>query len=419
MSVVIPETEETITLPTFPTTADVLASLQSAIQALNTLITNFNPGSVVETYLEGCALGLGSDANTYPGVTAEGAYQLLAQVQNAAFALTATGSALDLKAADVGVYRKPAVAAAGPYVFSIISPTNQAQVIPAGSLVAAEPADPTAPPIIFSTDSDATIAAGATTSNQITITAVTAGSSGNQLTGAVTTIISAGSNVTGTNPQAVSGGADEEQDDSPNGGLRARVLSAIADASQGTISAIEQAAKSFPGVEDAVLVENTAADGTPQDGVGQLYIDDGTGDLGNTSNANHPIIAEVQAAFTSGLYRAAGTQVNVVGSLLLAVTVSLTAQVNQNYTAQTSPLATVVENIQIAIYNYLLTIGIGKPAFVSEIARYANEVAGVSNVIVTSIMINGANVDLMPTNVQVPRAANTAAISVTTQLVNY
>lgn len=400
-----------VTLPTFPTTAEVLASLQAAVEVLNGLITNFNAGGVVETYLEGASLALGSDSSTYPGMTVSGAYEQLALVQNAAYVLTASGTALDLKAADLGVTRKAAVAATGPYVFTIINIAVVDTVIAAGATVASESADPTATPSLYTTQTDATIPAGSSTSNTVQITAVNGGSAGNAPAGGVTSIISGASGVTGSNPQPVSGGANTEGDDTPNGGLRARVLLAIPNASQGTISALEEGALSFAGVVSALLVENTNDSGAPQLGIGQLYIDDGSGNLGSSSNPNFGIIATVQAAFTSGLFRAAGTQVNIVGSQLLPVFVTLDMYVAQSYITETASEASVIEAVQTAIYNYVEGLAIGKTVFRAEIIFAALGVPGVVNV--STVAINAAAVDLVPTAVQCARCASLASITPT------
>jgi uncharacterized phage protein gp47/JayE len=416
-TVTIPGNGLEITLPAFPTVAQILLSLQAAVEALNSLLTNFNGGGVTETYLEGACLALGSDASTYPGVTAEGAYQLLTDVQNAAFVLTAKGTALDLKAADLGVSRKLAVAAQGGYVFTnLAGPVTVDTIIAKGAIVASNPADPTQSPVLYTSTAPTTIPAGSAQSGVVNIAAANPGSAGNAIPGAVKTVVAGAPGCSGVNPTAIAGGADTEGDDAPSGGLRARTLNAIADASQCTISAIENDAASFPGVTSAVLAENTADDGiTPLLGRGQLYIDDGSGNLG--ADANSPIVATVQAAFTSGLYRAAGTQVHVVGSVLLLATVTLAIRVSQQYVLTTATAASVAAAVQLAIYTYFAGLTIGKPAYVSEIIRYAAEVPGVVDVIIGGVTINGMAGNLQPSPSQVLRCADLASIGVATVVI--
>jgi uncharacterized phage protein gp47/JayE len=407
------------TLPTFPTTSDVLASLQAALQALNPLLTNYNAGGVTETYLEAASILVGSDASTYPGVVQKGAYELLTIVQTAEFILTASGNFLDLKAADVGVTRKAAVAASGPVQFYPTTVSSSVTLIPAGTIVAAESADPTALPIAYMTDTNDTIPANGTESVGTTVTAVNPGSSGNQATvGAINTVVSGVTGVTVASTQTIAGGADIEGDDTPNGGLRARALAAIPNASQCTISAIENAALSFAGITNAVA-QDINTDPTQLRGVVQLYVDDGSGDLGNASNANYPILATMQTAFDSGLYRAAGVQVNVQGSELLATTVSLVLYVKALYVAQTASLASVVAAVQLAIYNYVQSVGIGQPVLLSEIITAACEVAGVADVPISSVQINGSGANLQPSAIQAPRLANLAAVTIVASTVTY
>jgi uncharacterized phage protein gp47/JayE len=407
------------TLPTFPTVAEVLAGIQSALEALNPLLTNYNPGGATETFLESLALLTGSDASTYPGVVTESAYEILTTLQTAEFILTATGSFLDLKAADVGVTRKAATYAGGPVQFSITGQASIAITIPSGSLVAAESADPTAMPIVYRTLANATIPINGDVSNIVQVEAINAGANGNQsFVGAINTVISGGTNVTVASTSTIGGGADTEGDDTPNGGLRARALAAIPNASQCTISAIENAALSYAGIVTAVA-QDINSDPTLLRGVVQLYVDDGSGDLANSSNANYPILATMQMAFDSGLYRAAGVQVNVQGSELLATTISLILYLNANYAAVTTTPATTVSAVQLAIFTYCNAIAIGAPVSIAEIIRYACDIAGVSDVPVTSVLINGANQNLQPTAVQAARIANLSDITITYALVNY
>jgi uncharacterized phage protein gp47/JayE len=407
------------TLPTFPTTAEVLASLQSALQALNSILTNYNAGGATETYLEAASLLTGSDASTYPGVTQKGAYELLTQVQAAEFILTATGSFLDLKAADVGVERKPAVSAGGPVQFFPTVSSSVAIVVPVGSLVAAESADPTVGPIVYRTLATATIPANGASSNIVQVLAVNAGSLGNQSAiGAINTVVSGATGCTVTSTGTIGGGADQEQDDAPDGGLRARALAAIPNASQCTLSAIEAAAVSYAGITNAIAQDNVT-DSTQPLGVVQLYVDDGSGDLGNASNANYPVIATLQNDLNSGKYRAAGVQVFVQGSLLLLVQVSLIVSLNSTYVADVESAADILIAIQNAIQTYVNAVNIGNPVLLSEIIKVVANVPGVSDVPIFSVLINGNAQNLIPGPVQAPRINDPTTTVVTYSLVSY
>jgi len=407
-----------IILPVYPTTTDVLTSEQESVEGLQSLLTNFNAGGVTETLLEAVALVLGSDASTYPGVTQEGAYALLSAVQAAAYILSANGTDLDNKAADVGVYRKAAVAATGVVQFSIAVAGGSPTVIPIGTVVGAEPADPTASPILYMTIQTATILTGQTLSNLVEIVAVATGTSGNAQAGAVNLVYSGPGGTSVTNPNSIGGGENTEGDDSPNGGLRARALGAVPNASQCTGAALIEAAESYAGIVSATVVDLT----NPMDefalGYVQLYVDDGTGDLGNPTNPNHAVINELQMALNGspgvpGLYRAAGVQVNVVGSILLPVVISFGYVYDTAYASTLSTPAAIQTAVQLAVFNYVNGLSIGQPLVIAEIIAQVLTVAGVWNVPVSSVVINEANADLYPLPTQTPRCATLAAVTAT------
>jgi uncharacterized phage protein gp47/JayE len=408
-------------LPTFPQTAEVLKSLQAALQNLNSLLTNFNNGGVTETYLEALALLSGSDASTYPNVVTQSIYELLTIVQNSAFALTATGASLDNKAADVGLSRKPASYSSGPVVFTPTTISSVPNVIGAGALVAAESADPTALPVVYRTMASVTIPANSSApSESVLVQAVNAGANGNQSApGAINTVISGATGVTVTSTDIISGGSDTEQDDEPNGGLRARVLAAIPNASQGTLAALEGDAKSYAGVVDAVATDANI-DPTIPLGVVNLYIDDGSGDLGNLTNQNNAIVQQMQSDFDSGKFRAAGVEVNVAGSRINFITsIGLTVSVNQSYATSQSDLRVVAGNVQTAVAKYVNGLGIGKPVLVAEIVAAATAVNGVSDVVVTSVTINGYQGNVSPGATFTSRIASSGLVSVIANVVNY
>lgn len=385
----------TTTFPAYPTVAELVASIQQQIELLDGLITNFNTGGVTETYLEAIAVALGSDASTLPNNTIQGAYEALAALRNAEYILTATGSDLDNKAADVGVTRKVAVAATGQVQFSQNPPPAQNLTIPAGFVVSAEPADPAGAPILYTTQAAITYLAGQANSPLVAISAQNAGSAGNVPAGAINTCISSNpGGLTVTNPQATAGGADVEGDDSPNGGLRARALAAIPNASQCTIVAIQNAALSYAGVTSAVLKDNTASDGvTFERGVCQLYVDDGSGNMG----ANNPtLINTIQTDFTNGKYRAAGVQVYVHGSTQAAVTVALTYNPSLAYIQSVNTQASVDAAVQAAVLAYISALPIGRAATIAGIIDAVENVPGVANVVVSSVKINGSNADFVP-----------------------
>jgi uncharacterized phage protein gp47/JayE len=406
-----------ITLPSYPTAASIKSSVMTALDFYETLITNYNDGGVTATYIEAIALTLGSDASTYPGVTQPGAYQLLTTLQQSAFILTAKGPALDAKCADVNVYRKQPVYASVPVVFTLDTAPTAPFDIPAGTLVSAEPADPSQAPILFATSADVQIQAGLLSSPAVGATALVAGSSGNVGTGTVNSVVSGVAGLTVNNPQPGTGGYDLEGDDAPNGGLRARGLAAIPNAAQCTKSAIVQAALAYAGIVSAYLVENVDQNGNFTRGLCQLYVDDGTGNIGSITDPNNASMIQLQIDLNQGRYRAAGVQVIVNGATQVAVQVSLGVDLSAIYVSGFTSLAvaqqTATVAIQQAITNWVDALTMGSPVTLADIIMVAAGVPGVSNVDVSSVQINGVAADLLALGSQVPKISNPANVSVT------
>lgn len=128
------------------------------------------------------------------------------QVLDRGFAQTTFGAYLDLRAEEHGVTRKPAAKATGTVRFSGTAGT----VVPAGTRVSTASTSAT-PPVVFTTDAQATVGSGGTV--DVAVTAVTAGARGNVGASTITLLVDAVSGITAvTNPTATSGGADEESD---------------------------------------------------------------------------------------------------------------------------------------------------------------------------------------------------------------
>lgn len=398
--------------PPFPLVTDVLASAQSALKNLQSLLTNFNPGGVTQTSLEALALALGADASTYPNVIQPGGYELLDRARKASFILSAAGIDLDNKAADVNVKRKQPNSAQGFVQFSFPAPVRTDTVILFNTIVASNPVDPSALPVLFLTTTSITVPQGQSQAPALVpITAQAAGSSGNQPLGSINAVLSGPYGLQVTNSAKTGGGFDLEGDDAPNGGLRARALLAIPNAAQGTARAIELAAQSYTGVITSRLLEYLADDGvTRQDGHGQLLVDDGTGTLGT----NSALIARIQTDFTAGLYRGAGTSIHVVGATQIVISnVTITNLFyDQNYASTVSPLSAIVLAVQTAIYNYINALGIGQPVLIATIVKLAMEVPGVLNVTVNNVSVNGARADYQPRFSQTARMASANLVSV-------
>jgi uncharacterized phage protein gp47/JayE len=395
-------------LPSFPTSAELADNLRQAVSGLKSLVSNFNTGGLTQTYLESIAIALGSDASTLPNSNVAGAYELLNTIMKAAYIATASGIYLDLKAADVGVFRKPATNATTSVLFedSVPAPAG-GTFIAAGAVVSSEPADPTQNPVLFTSLVNVTIAAGAITSAAVACLAVAAGSAGNVPANTVTTVQSGTSSLICYNPAPGVGGTDKEGDDAPNGGLRARALAAIINASQCTVSALAEAALSYPGITSSAVANNTAIDGvTFERGNVLIYCDDGTGNLGSTADANHASLVAFQADLTAGKWQAAGVFAVALGSVLLETTIALTIDVAASYLALGYTTALVAVAVQTAVYALVAALPLGAPVTLASIIETGKAVSGCSNVLIPSVSINGVAADLIALPQQVPRCAN-------------
>ena len=139
------------------------------------------------------------------------------EVLRRGFAQTTFGEYLDLRAAEHGLTRKPAVKATGQVTFTGTPGT----IIPAGIQISTVGSE-AAPAIFFVTKNDVTI--GANGMVTVDIEAVEAGISGNVAAGTITMLVQSVAGVTSvTNPTATTGGTDTENDES----LLARFLAKV------------------------------------------------------------------------------------------------------------------------------------------------------------------------------------------------
>lgn len=477
--VTVPVPIPTTPVPPLPelglSVAEELAGLRKAVANLSSIITNFNAGGVTETYLEACAIALGNDASAVTNGALAGVYEALNNVQDAAFILTANGAALDNKAADVGVYRKPAAAAntLAAIAFYPQNPAATVTVIPPGVILSAPNADPTIGPTLYQTTSSATLNVGATVSTLADVVCLSAGSVGNCPPGSINQIVAGASGYTVTNVVPITGGTDTESDDD----LRERALNAIPAASQCTVFALEQAALKYPGIKSAVVYDLTSE---PPDliyitlGKAQIFCDDGTGTLGSITlttdtfmvpnigleftvpvadklafnpgsnvvitgpvvggaqvdtltalvikvNANNvytlqlngisvgsvgdeidknatvmsptsTALADFNRDLDAGYWKAAGAQVRAWGSTQVGIQIYMEVYISQDYLLIASE-AEILAAVQQALFQYVNALAIGRPVVLSALIDTAENVGGIAEVPLQTVLINGTNTD--------------------------
>lgn len=142
-----------------------------------------------------------------------------------AFVQTATGKYLDYHAQLRGVTRKTASSSSGEVTFSVLEPSQENIVIPAGTVCSVH----SKPYIQFATDSEAVITAGSL-SVTVGVTALGEGEEYNVGANEITVMVNAPTSIYSvSNSNDISGGCDEESDSS----LRKRIINHYAMSANG------------------------------------------------------------------------------------------------------------------------------------------------------------------------------------------
>lgn len=391
--------------------------MRGFLQQRGALITNFNAGGLAESILESVGVSLGSDGASFPGVTATPLYASLLAVAAGAYVATASGSALDAAVSNVGLLRKNTANyanygfAGGYATFSVATAPATPLVIPSGTVIAAETADPTQTPILYTTTASGVITTGTTSVSGIAFIAQQSGTSGNQPGGAVNTVLSGPAGIQVTNPLPTVGGLSAESD----AALQARALGTLPSAAQCTPPAIVNDALAQTGITYAYVLENTNATGGVQFGVSQLYCDDGSGNLSSPANPNHGSLVALQNALTTGAYRAAGVVVQANGSVPSYLTITMNVVLSKTYLAAGGTAAAVTGAAQQAIYNAVTALPVGSRVnldFLVEAVENA-AISGLAEVVLSSVTINGSAQDFIPSyGFIAPRLLNLASVTI-------
>lgn len=182
-------------------------------------------------------------------------YEKIEELRAEIFPQTSTGRYLELHAESRAITRKPSIPASGALKLSRETPAYSDILIPAGILCSTK----AEPQLYFETACDAVLRTGET-AVLIPAAAVTSGETGNVAAESVCTMVSPASGITSvTNPKPFSGGVDEESD----GDLRARLLAAYQNISNGTNGAFYyDLAMSHEGVSSAKILPRRRGRGT-------------------------------------------------------------------------------------------------------------------------------------------------------------
>jgi uncharacterized phage protein gp47/JayE len=341
---------------------------------------------------------------------------LLAAVQaTAAIALWLQGIALQIAAltrfsssfgadadswgADFGYGRLGALFAKGQVTFSRFTPTNQATVN-LGTLVQtadgtqgyAVIADTTQP--TFNAGINAYVIPAGTPSASVTVQSVNAALAANVAAGSITILAQSAPFVdTVSNAAPMAGGADAETDTA----YHARFPRFLASLSNATPTAIRSAAQSVGANVQFTFTENLNPDGSAHPGFFFVVADDGSG--APPSSFITAVAAAIEAvrgtSITYGVFPPTKLFANVAMTIV---------------TASGFVHSTVAAAVSAALTSYINALPIGAPLPYAVLSSIAFGVAGVSNVPLSLLTLNGGTTDLVPTAQQLVKTGSVTVL---------
>ncbi|WP_088187536.1 baseplate J/gp47 family protein [Desulfosporosinus sp. FKA] len=219
----------------------MVSTIQTGLAAVGKKLSDYTSASAIGNILAATA-SVADELNTSISVA-----------QQQAYLATATGTDLDNKAADYGIYRKQATNARWTFVATRQTAATQQYTIPAGALITTVPSAGSSP-ITFTVDQLTYFPIGGT-SVSIPVTCTGAGTIGNISTGMA---LLWGSSVPGVDgvqfadSSTGTKGIDQETDDE----LRARAMAAFKGLAIGTDTWYIQQAKTIQGITSASVESN-------------------------------------------------------------------------------------------------------------------------------------------------------------------
>ncbi len=334
---------------------------------------------------------------------------LQAQIQivlNLARAQTSTGADLDSWMRQFNFFRLGADFATGLETFIRLTPSSSQVVVPIGAIVQTVGGEIQYEVVSDSTQSAYSVTAGGYVlpagqlSVDATVEALVGGSASNVL---ANTLVQFGSSLPGidqvTNLSPITNGQDAE----PDASFRSRFILYLATLAKATEAAIRAAALSVQQGLLISLLENVQPNGTALLGSFTVVVDDGSG---------NPPASLLNAVFNAvDAVRAFSVQPFVVGPIQLVVTITLGVRLG------TLPAGTLAAAVYVSVQNAIAAmvneLGPGEPLTGSSVIQAALSISGVASVSPSSVTLNGATADLMPTLQQEVRTS-TATIAVST-----
>jgi uncharacterized phage protein gp47/JayE len=350
---------------------DIVRDMSSAITSSAGRLIDISIGSVLRAIIE---------ANAAIVLWAQWLVLLTLQTTRAG---TSTGTDLDSWMADFSLSRLPAMTASGIATFSRFTATATA-FVPAGTLIktqdgsitfaiAIDDSNPTWQPVL-----NTYCLASGVVSIDLQIVASAAGLSGNVLANTIAVLASAVPGIDNVNNEtATSGGADPETD----GAFRVRFANFFAARSRATVDAIAYAISLVGPDLKYVIQENVDAAGNIRLGNMLIVIDNGSGVLAQT------LVDSL--SFAIQVVRPIGTTFSIQPPQIIQVRVTLTVLLRSE-----SPVSTIQAKLQLAIQNYISSLGIGSTLSVTRISQlvYRTEPRTVN---VSNVTLNGQGMDLV------------------------
>jgi uncharacterized phage protein gp47/JayE len=348
----------------------------AAIQGYCATLLDFTVGSILRAFVEAtAAMGLFLEA-------------VALQVAALTRAQTSNGPDLDSFYAQFNFTRLAATVSSGNVTFSRFTNTAQA-LIPVGTIVQSFDGSQQFQVVADTTNAAYSVAqngfiiVAGTSSLTVAAQSLTAATTANVAAGTITQIVNAVQYVdTVTNASSFVGGTNAETD----AAYRARFVLYIASLSKATKAAVQYAISLVPDVSSYTLIENQAIGGATQYGYFYVVVDNGTG------SPSSGFLASIYSAIDS--VRPLGTYFSVIAPTTVTANIAMTLTTAAGYVH-----STVTAAVQIAISQYVSSLGIGATLPYSRLSQIAYDASpGVLNV--TAVTINSGTSDVTATSQQ-------------------
>ncbi|NHN84469.1 hypothetical protein GOB93_07395 [Acetobacter musti] len=362
----------------------LVSNSAAAAQGACSALLDFTTGSVARALME---------ANATVALWIQ--YQIV-QVLSITRLSTSFGSDVDTWIAQYGVSRLGATAATTVETFICLSPESSSAVVPVGAVVKTSDGS-----ISFTVTQDSTNEYWSDTASGYVrpqgVASVTCpvqcninGSAGNVSAGVINLL---GTQISGidtcTNLSDVSNGSDEETD----AAVKNRMVLWFSSLSSATLTAVEAAISGVASNLTYQIVENQTPDGLYRGGYFFATIDDGSGDVPDTtlSSVERAIEATRACGVETSTLRASVIQATVIVPVTLAAGVQLTS------------VQTAVSN---AITTYVNALPVGDVCQYTTVSSIALQAAGSLVASMGVVTVNGVVADIGGTTGSVVRIAS-------------